>query len=243
MASIVIAGDTSGSVSLAAPAVAGSNVLTLPAVTDTVAGIAATQTLTNKTLTAPTLTTPTLGVATATNLKATQGLSVGNATLDSNNTGLTFPSTAVLPNGSNTLYDYELGTWTPQLKGETVSGTGITYGTVPAIRGAYCKVGNLVNIVFTVTLSNKGTMGGNIVLTNLPFAATNPSYIRYGTGSLVWGNLNTNWSYLTLQVDDGGYFYISGTKTAAANTAQLVDTDLTNTTYFAGSITYITVTT
>ena len=50
MASIVISGDTSGSITLSAPAVAGSSVLTLPAVTDTVAGIAATQTLTNKTL-------------------------------------------------------------------------------------------------------------------------------------------------------------------------------------------------
>jgi hypothetical protein len=58
MSSIVIAGDTSGSVTLQAPAVAGSSVLSLPAVTDTLAGIAATQTLTNKTLTSPTLTTP-----------------------------------------------------------------------------------------------------------------------------------------------------------------------------------------
>ena len=53
MASIVISGDTSGSITLSAPAVSGSSVLTLPAVTDTVAGIAATQTLTNKTLTTP----------------------------------------------------------------------------------------------------------------------------------------------------------------------------------------------
>jgi hypothetical protein len=59
--SIVLLGATSGSVTLQEPAVAGSSVLTLPAVTDTLAGIAATQTLTNKTLTSPTLTTPALG--------------------------------------------------------------------------------------------------------------------------------------------------------------------------------------
>jgi hypothetical protein len=53
MSSIVISGDTSGSITLSAPAVSGSSVLTLPAVTDTLAGIAATQTLTNKTLTTP----------------------------------------------------------------------------------------------------------------------------------------------------------------------------------------------
>jgi hypothetical protein len=61
MSSIVIAGDTSGTITLAAPAVAGSNTLTLPLATDTLAGIAATQTLTNKTLTSPVLTTPALG--------------------------------------------------------------------------------------------------------------------------------------------------------------------------------------
>ena len=61
MSSIVVAGDTSGAITISAPLVAGSNTLTLPAVTDTIAGIAATQTLTNKTLTSPVLTTPALG--------------------------------------------------------------------------------------------------------------------------------------------------------------------------------------
>jgi hypothetical protein len=41
-------GATSGSVTITAPAVAGTNTLTLPAVTDTLVGLAATQTLTNK---------------------------------------------------------------------------------------------------------------------------------------------------------------------------------------------------
>jgi hypothetical protein len=61
MSSIVVSGDTSGAITISAPAVAGTNTLTLPAVTDTLTGIAATQTLTNKTLTSPTLTTPALG--------------------------------------------------------------------------------------------------------------------------------------------------------------------------------------
>lgn len=41
-------GATSGSVTIDVPAVAGTNTLTLPAVTDTLVGLAATQTLTNK---------------------------------------------------------------------------------------------------------------------------------------------------------------------------------------------------
>ena len=55
MSSIVVAGDTSGTITIAAPAVAGSGTLTLPVATDTLCGIAATQTLTNKTITAPVL--------------------------------------------------------------------------------------------------------------------------------------------------------------------------------------------
>ena len=61
MSSISVAGDSSGSITIAAPAVAGSGTLTLPVATDTLAGIAATQTLTNKTLVAPALGTPASG--------------------------------------------------------------------------------------------------------------------------------------------------------------------------------------
>lgn len=53
---VELKGATSGSITLAAPAVAGSNTLTLPAATDTITTNAATQTLTNKTLTSPTIT-------------------------------------------------------------------------------------------------------------------------------------------------------------------------------------------
>lgn len=56
MADIIVAGNTSGSITISAPAVSGSNTLTLPAVTDTIAGIAATQTLTNKSIAATQLT-------------------------------------------------------------------------------------------------------------------------------------------------------------------------------------------
>jgi hypothetical protein len=58
-------GATSGSITIDAPAVAGTNTLTLPAVTDTLVGLAATQTLTGKTLTSPTITGAALSAGTA----------------------------------------------------------------------------------------------------------------------------------------------------------------------------------
>ena len=60
VASLAFSGSTSGTTTLQATAVAGTNTLTLPPTTsDTLVGIAASQTLTNKTLTSPTITTPT----------------------------------------------------------------------------------------------------------------------------------------------------------------------------------------
>ncbi len=56
MADIIVAGNTSGSITIAAPAVAGSGVLTLPTGTDTLIGKATTDTLTNKSIAASQLT-------------------------------------------------------------------------------------------------------------------------------------------------------------------------------------------
>lgn len=55
VSSIQFAGSSSGTLTVQAPAVAGTNTVTFPAVTDTLVALTATQTLTNKTLTAPTV--------------------------------------------------------------------------------------------------------------------------------------------------------------------------------------------
>jgi hypothetical protein len=98
MAQISIAGDTSGTVTLAAPAVSGTTTLTLPTTSGTVLTSAASQTLT----------TPNV---------------VGPLTLTSG--GITFNAN---PGGGTqaTLSDYEVGTWTPAVAfgGNSV---GVTY--------------------------------------------------------------------------------------------------------------------
>jgi hypothetical protein len=56
MADIIVAGNTSGAITISAPLVAGSGVLTLPTGTDTLIGKATTDTLTNKSIAASQLT-------------------------------------------------------------------------------------------------------------------------------------------------------------------------------------------
>ena len=56
MADIIVAGNTSGAITISAPLVAGSGTLTLPTGTDTLVGKATTDTLTNKSIAATQLT-------------------------------------------------------------------------------------------------------------------------------------------------------------------------------------------
>jgi hypothetical protein len=98
MSSVVISGDTSGAITLAAPAVAGTNTLSLPAQTATIA----------------TLTTPSFATT----------IGVGGATAAASGAGITFPASQSASSNANTLDDYEEGTWTPVI---TVGGGSITY--------------------------------------------------------------------------------------------------------------------
>jgi hypothetical protein len=75
LADIIVAGNTSGAITISAPLVAGSGVLTLPTGTDTLVGKATTDTLTNKSIAATQLT----GTIAAAALPAGSVLQVVNA--------------------------------------------------------------------------------------------------------------------------------------------------------------------
>ena len=89
MSSIAITGGVTGTgtVILLAPSTNTNRTLTLPDVTDTVAGIAATQTLTNKTLTSPTLTTPNINSAQFATVSGTAPIYPCRAWVNFNGTG------------------------------------------------------------------------------------------------------------------------------------------------------------
>ena len=136
MASVIVAGDVSGTCTLQAPSAAGSTVLTLPVIaTDTLAGIAATQTLTNKTLVAPALGTPASGVLT-------------------NCTGVV---AAALPAGS--VLQVVNGTTSTQVGNSTVTyiSTGLTASITP--RSTSSKILVFVNIAGTYKNSSNATIG------------------------------------------------------------------------------------
>ena len=81
MASLVVSGDTSGAITLSAPSVAGTNTLSLPAQTATLA----------------TLTTPSFATT----------IGVGGATAAASGAGITFPASQSASSNANTLDDYE----------------------------------------------------------------------------------------------------------------------------------------
>ena len=128
MSSIVVAGDTSGTITLAAPAVSGSSILTLPVATDTLIGKATTDVLTNKSIAVGQL-TGTLPIAnggtgsTATTYASLTANVSGTLPVANGGTGLTSAGTSgnvLVSNGS---------VWTsaPPASGGG-SGSGVTTG-------------------------------------------------------------------------------------------------------------------
>lgn len=84
-----------------------------------------------------------------------------------------FPATAVPSADANTLDDYEEGTFTPTLYGETTAGSP----TYVAQIGKYTKIGNCVYYLATVRISAKGGLAGNVMIGALPFTAADITYL------------------------------------------------------------------
>lgn len=117
MASVVISGDTSGTATLQAQAIAGNTTLTLP----TTSGTVLVTNATGQTITSPTITSPTITGAVMSSMASsiiTQGTSVSTATTSftASISGTTMTVTAV---ASGTI-----------AVGQVITGTGVTAGTV-----------------------------------------------------------------------------------------------------------------
>lgn len=167
-------------------------------------------------------------------LDGTQSMT-GKLNLGSNGQ-VQFPASQNASSDANALDDYEEGTWTPTVTADGGS-SGVTYTTQ---LGTYVKVGQLVMASFSIVLSNKGTLTGNVQIGGLPFASSNAVNMTF-TGSVLFANLATSYVGLWLDLRQNSSAAYLRPLTAAAtdnfNTTVLT-ANVNNTSTFAGTITY-----
>ena len=153
VASLAFSGSTSGTTTLQATAVAGTNTLSLPPTTsDTLAGIAATQTLTNKTLTSPKINL-TLNAQTGTTYTLVAADS-GKLVTSSNASAvvITIPPSVFAAGEQINVQSIGAGlTSFAQGAGVTITSTGAT-ATAPILRAQYsaCTIICTASNTFTV---------------------------------------------------------------------------------------------
>lgn len=151
---------------------------------------------------------------------------------------LKFPATQNPSSEVNTLDDYREGTWTPIL-----GGSGGTSGQTYSMQlGRFTKIGNLVIATFTLQLSLKGTITGNLQIQGLPFPSLSAGGLR-DAAAIVWWQLATNWINVMAWASGGGTSVADLVGNQAAtnlNISNLTTADLLNTTYLSGTLTYRT---
>ena len=153
VATLAFSGSTSGTTTLQATAVAGTNTLSLPpTTTDTLAGIAATQTLTNKTLTSPkiNLTLNAQTVTTYTLVAADSGKLVTSSNAAA--VVITIPPSVFAAGEQINVQSIGAGlTSFAQGAGVTITSTGAT-ATAPILRAQYsaCTIICTASNTFTV---------------------------------------------------------------------------------------------
>lgn len=146
-----------------------STVFTFPGSTDTVVGLAATQTLTNKTLTSPTLTTPT--IASFVNANHTHSNAAGGGTLDAAVIVSGTMATARLASGSASSSTYLRGdsTWATVTPSPGGSDTYVQFNDGGVTAGDSGLTYNKTTDVLTATggINTGGSKSGGIYLTGI----------------------------------------------------------------------------
>lgn len=104
-----------------------------------------------------------------------------------------FPATQNPSSDVNTIDDYEEGTWTPTIGGNTSQS-----GQVYAIQvGSYVKIGKWVFVNFAVKLSTLGTITGQVQIKGLPFPAANIANLNASLSFGYFEQFNTAIYWLT----------------------------------------------
>lgn len=109
---------------------------------------------------------------------------------------------------SNTLDDYEEGTFTPTS----------TVGSLSTVSGVYRKIGKLVHIGMKFTMPTSSDSNG-ATISNLPFTVYNDNAGRAGI-VVSWnsgGQGNAGLDFLLIENTTSGIFYIDGASRTYAN--------------------------
>jgi hypothetical protein len=140
------------------------------------------------------------------NLTATNG----NVIIGTAGKGIDFSAnTGAAGMTSELLNWYEEGAWTPSVAAG--SGSITTVGTVV---GNYTRIGRLVTLFASVTITNNGTGSGSIRISGIPFpvSANIPEYVGVGSNGSTAKTINAilNGSQIYVFYYDGAYPVASG---------------------------------
>ena len=171
-----------------------------------------------------------------------QGLaSNGTQTFAVNHNGTIFTTSGLAVGGvgaNNTLDDYEEGTWTPILRGNTPAPSGQSYARQ---NGRYTKVGRLVTLEFDVELSAKGTVGGTyLIISGVPFSADMAH--ASGVSGVYFSSMGISCTSVvaTCQRNDQIFLWVTTAAQTTLTRTNPATSYLTNTTRFVGSVTFST---
>jgi hypothetical protein len=142
----------------------------------------------------------------------------GNLVIGTSGKGIDFSATGQ-PAGmtSELLNDYEEGTFTPTLDGESTSPT-VGYATQ---FGSYTKIGRVVNFYIRLTLSSLSGGSGNALIRGLPFTAglaNSPFASAIEVSKITFGVGYTSLSYRPLSAQTFGRLNQFGTTLDSAPT-------------------------
>jgi hypothetical protein len=152
--------------------------------------------------------------------------STGTLTVDN----IQFPATQVASANANNLDDYEEGTWTPSLGGNTTYGGG-RYGK-------YVKIGKQVSIQFFIAISTLGT-GSTTTISGLPFTAENTGEGTIQSGVVSYfSNLAVNTISLVFAVETGSTTIKFAGRASSGATSSYEIAVFGNSTLIYGATTY-----
>tara|TARA_Y100000593_G_C4199784_1_gene281271 strand:- start:222 stop:755 length:534 start_codon:yes stop_codon:yes gene_type:complete len=109
----------------------------------------------------------------------------GNLVMDGSGKGIHLGGAS----SANLLNDYEEGSWTPSFKSESDTNLTVGYGTFR--HGQYTKIGNRVFCQCQIDVDSlSGEDSDNLIITGLPFTASNYATTANGGGHPVY---NSGW--------------------------------------------------